>query len=599
MIDISHIRNFSIIAHVDHGKSTLADRLLERTGVINKRSIRPQFLDKMELERERGITIKAQAVRMEYTQPELGQYIFNMIDTPGHVDFSYEVSRSLSACEGALLVVDAVQGVEAQTLANTYLAVEGSLELIIVINKIDLPGSRPKEVIKEIENLIGIDARGAILASAKESIGIENILDAIVKHIHPPKGSLNKPLRALIFDSWFDNYRGVILLVRLVDGEIFKNSMFEIASTGAQYEIEELGVFSPDPTPKAKLSAGEVGYIIPGIKNLKETRVGDTILNPKDKALPLSGFKKVLPNVYAGIYPVRSEDFKKLKQAIDKLSLNDASFTAEAETSRALGLGFRFGFLGLLHMEIVQERLEREYKLDLITTSPTVEYLIHLKGGTAKEISNPSDMPYLHTIDTIEEPYLLTTIYTPEEFVGSIMTLCEERRATQKDIAYPSASRVVLKYEIPLSEIILDFHDRLKSISRGYASMDYEPIGYKHSDLVRLDIMVNRELVDAFSLLVSREKAYQRARMLVDKLKGIIPKQLFDVAIQATIGSRVIARQSISPLRKNVTAKCYGGDITRKRKLLEKQKEGKKRLKMIGNVEIPQEAFLAVLKMEK
>ena len=599
MTNTPTIRNFSIIAHVDHGKSTLADRLLERTGLVNVRTMRPQFLDRLEIERERGITIKAQTVRMPYTHPELGLFLLNMIDTPGHVDFGYEVSRSLAACEGALLLVDASQGVEAQTLANAYLAVDQGLEVVLVINKIDLPSARPEDVRTEVENLLGLDASNAILASAKEGVGIEAILDALVRRIPPPKGTLENPLQALIFDSWFDSYRGVILLVRVFEGTLTPNTAVEIASSGEHFQIEELGVFQPDAIPSSQLGSGEVGYVILGIKEILKARVGDTLIDPKRRAAALPGFRTIQPNVYAGVFPVRSDDLGKLRHSLEKLSLNDASIQIEPETSRALGFGFRLGFLGMLHMEIVQERLEREYGLDLVITSPTVKYRAFLVDGNILEISNPSDLPPPNKVERIEEPFLNLTVYTPEVYLGQVLKLLEEKRGVQKGITYPSALRVVLTYEIPLAEIIMDFHDRLKSLSRGYASMDYAFLGYKPSDLVKLDILVNQESVDALSLLVPRSKAYTKARALVDTLKTTIPRQLFEVAIQASIGSRVIARSSVSALRKNVTAKCYGGDITRKRKLLEKQKEGKKRLKMVGNVEIPQEAFLAVLKMEK
>ncbi|MDY7017587.1 MAG: translation elongation factor 4 [Nitrospirota bacterium] len=599
MTNTPTIRNFSIIAHVDHGKSTLADRLLERTGLVNVRTMRPQFLDRLEIERERGITIKAQTVRMPYAHPELGLFLLNMIDTPGHVDFGYEVSRSLAACEGALLLVDASQGVEAQTLANAYLAVDQGLEVVLVINKIDLPSARPEDVRAEVENLLGLDASNAILASAKEGVGIEAILDALVRRIPPPKGTLENPLQALIFDSWFDSYRGVILLVRVFEGTLTPNTAVEIASSGEHFQIEELGVFQPDAIPSSQLGSGEVGYVILGTKEILKARVGDTLIDPKRRAAGLPGFRTIHPNVYAGVFPVRSDDLSKLRHSLEKLSLNDASIQVEPETSRALGFGFRLGFLGMLHMEIVQERLEREYGLDLVITSPTVKYRAFLVDGNILEISNPSDLPPPNKVERIEEPFLDLTVYTPEVYLGQVLKLLEEKRGVQKGITYPSPLRVVLAYEIPLAEIIVDFHDRLKSLSRGYASMDYTFLGYKPSDLLKLDILVNQESVDALSLLVPQSKAYTKGRALVDTLKSTIPRQLFEVVIQASIGSRVIARNSVSALRKNVTAKCYGGDITRKRKLLEKQKEGKKRLKMVGNVEIPQEAFLAVLKMEK
>lgn len=599
MNQTQRIRNFAIIAHVDHGKSTLADRLLERTGLVNSRTMRPQFLDRLEIERERGITIKAQTVKMPYEHPRMGPVVLNMIDTPGHVDFSYEVSRSLAACEGALLLIDASQGVEAQTLANAYLAVDQGLEIVVAINKIDLPSARPEEVREEVQGLLGLDASEAIMVSAKEGIGIEEILDAIVCKIPPPKGDPKAPLRALIFDSWFDPYRGVILLVRVFEGSLSQSATVEMASSGEILSIEELGVFQPEPKPIPFLEAGEVGYVILGIKEIQKARVGDTLVDPKRRAMPLPGFRTIQPNVYAGVFPVNSDDLTKLRQSLEKLVLNDASIQVEPETSRALGMGFRLGFLGMLHMEIVQERLEREYGLELVITSPTVRYRAFLKDGGLVEISNPSELPPPNKIDRIEEPFVSLSVYTPETYLGPILKLLEEKRGVQKGITYPSPSRVVLTYDVPLAEIIMDFHDRLKSLSRGYASMDYAFIGYKPSNLVKLDILVNQDSVDALSLLVPENKAYQKARSLVDALKETIPRQLFEVAIQAAIGSRVIARNTVSALRKNVTAKCYGGDITRKRKLLEKQKEGKKRLKMVGNVEIPQEAFLAVLKMEK
>lgn len=593
------IRNFAIIAHVDHGKSTLADRLLERTGLVTSRTMRPQFLDRLEIERERGITIKAQTVKMPYNHPQMGPIILNMIDTPGHVDFGYEVSRSLAACEGALLLIDASQGVEAQTLANAYLAADQGLEIVLAINKIDLPSARPEEVREEVQGLLGLDASEAIMVSAKEGIGIEETLDALVRKIPSPKGDPDAPLRALIFDSWFDPYRGVILLVRVFDGSLSPNIPVEMASTGEAFLIEELGVFQPDPQPIQLLSAGDVGYVILGIKEIQKARVGDTLIDPKRRAKALPGFRTIQPNVYAGVFPVNSDDLTKLRQSLEKLVLNDASIQVEPETSKALGMGFRLGFLGMLHMEIVQERLEREYGLDLVITSPTVRYRAFLKDGSLVEISNPSELPPLNKIDRIEEPFINISVYTPEAYLGPILKLLEEKRGLQRGITYPSPSRVVLTYDMPLAEIIMDFHDRLKSLSRGYASMDYAFIGYRPSKLLKLDILVNQESVDALSLLVPESKAYQKARSLVDALKQTIPRQLFEVAIQAAIGSRVIARNTVPALRKNVTAKCYGGDITRKRKLLEKQKEGKKRLKMVGNVEIPQEAFLAVLKMEK
>ena len=593
------IRNFSIIAHIDHGKSTLADRLLEYTGAVPPNKMREQFLDRMDIERERGITIKAQTVRLTYKADDGEEYILNIIDTPGHVDFTYEVSRSLAACEGALLVVDATQGVEAQTIANVYLALEHDLEIIPVINKIDLPSADPEKVKREIEEVIGIDASEAILASAKLGIGTKEILEAIVKKVPPPKGDVNKPLKALIFDSWYDPYKGVVTAIRVIDGRIKKGMKILLMSTGKVFEVEEVGVFAPDAVEVDELSAGEVGYITAGIKNVRDTRVGDTITdasNPTKESFP--GFKQVKPMVFAGLYPVDPEDYPALREALDKLKLNDASLSYEPESSAALGYGFRCGFLGTLHMEIVRERLEREFGLRLIITAPTVVYKVVKKGGEEIFIENPSDLPDMAEIEHIEEPYVLATVITPSEFVGGIMNLFLERRGIQKRMEYMEGGRVIMEYEVPLAEILVDFYDSLKSISRGYASMDYELIGYKKSDLVKLDILINGKPVDALSVIVHKDKAYYKGRELAKKLKEIIPRQLFEVAIQAAIGRKIIARETVKPLRKDVLAKCYGGDVTRKRKLLEKQKEGKKRMKMIGRVEIPQEAFLAVLKRD-
>ena len=587
------IRNFSIIAHIDHGKSTLADRILEFTGAVSEREMREQFLDKMELERERGITIKAQTVKIEYNG-----HILNLIDTPGHVDFMYEVSRSLAACEGALLVVDATQGVEAQTLANVYLAIDNDLEIIPVINKIDLPNADPERVKKEIEEVIGLDASNAILASAKEGIGIKEILDRIIEVIPPPKGNPEAPLKALIFDSWYDSYQGVVALIRVVDGKIKKGQKIKFMSTGKECEVLKLGIYSPYAKEVDEIPTGDVGFVITGIKDIKDIRVGDTITNSRNPALkPLPGFRKVKPMVFAGIYPVKSDDYQELRDSLEKLALNDSSFTFEPETSQALGFGFRCGFLGLLHMEIIQERLEREYGIDIITTAPTVIYKVHTKKGEVIEIHNPSELPNPNLIEYIEEPYILATIHSPPEYIGGILKLCEEKRGIQKDLKYLNSGRIVAEYELPLNEIVLDFYDRLKSVSRGYASMDYTFSGYKKSDLVKLDILINGKPVDALSVIVHRDNAYYKGRDLCNKLKEIIPRQLFEVVIQAAIGSKIIARTTIKPLRKNVLAKCYGGDVTRKRKLLEKQKEGKKRMKEIGNVNVPQEAFLAVLKV--
>ncbi len=592
-----YIRNFSIIAHVDHGKSTLADRILEFTGTVTERDMTEQFLDQMELERERGITIKAQAVRINYKSDDGITYEFNLIDTPGHVDFSYEVSRSLQACEGALLVVDASQGVEAQTVAHAYLAADSGLELVPVINKIDLPAADPERVKKEIEEVIGISAEDAVLASAKEGIGTKDILEAIVKKIPPPRGDSKNPLKALIFDSWFDSYQGVVMLVRVFEGKIRLGMKIQLMSTGKSYEVKKLGIFSPRATEVGELSAGEVGFVTAAIKEISEAKVGDTItdaLRPTDK--PLSGFRVMKPMVFSGLYPIDPGEYDKLRDALEKLRLNDSSFIYEPETSLALGFGFRCGFLGLLHMEIVRERLEREFHLELISTAPTVIYRITDTKGEVSYVDNPSKLLSSEKIELMEEPYVLVTIHTPSTYLGGIFDLCEKRRGTQKNIKYITQDRVIVEYELPLSEIMFDFFDKLKSVSRGYASMDYELIGYKESDLVKLDILINGDPVDALSIIVHREKAYERGKELVEKLRKLIPRQLFEVALQAAIGNRVIARETVKPVRKDVTAKCYGGDVTRKRKLLEKQKEGKKRLKQIGKIEIPQEAFLAVLK---
>ena len=595
---IENIRNFSIIAHIDHGKSTLSDRLLEFTGTITVREKKDQFLDKMELERERGITIKAQTARLVYKAQDGREYILNLIDTPGHVDFSYEVSRSLAACEGAILVVDASQGVEAQTLAHLYTAVDVGLEVFPVLNKIDLPAAEPDRVKKEIEDVAGISAKDAVLASAKEGIGIREILESIVAMIPAPEGDINKPLKALLFDSWYDTYLGVIILVRVFDGVIKKGVKIKFVSTGKVFDVDKVGVFAPHTIEKTELSPGEVGFVIAGIKEVGETKIGDTVtdaLNPTDT--PLTGFKTVKPMVFSGLYPVDSSEYENLKEAVEKLKLNDASFTYEPETSLALGFGFRCGFLGLLHMEIIQERLEREYGLNLITTAPTVSYRVTKTGGEIVFVDTPIKLPPVQYIEKIEEPYITATIHLPNEYLGAILGLCEARRGIQREIKYITSIRVMVEYEIPLNEVVLDFYDRLKSLSKGYASMDYEYLDYREADLVKMDILLNSEPVDALSIIVPRERAYYRGKELVEKMKGIIHRQMFEIVIQAAIGSKVIARETVKALRKNVTAKCYGGDITRKRKLLEKQKEGKKRMKQVGNVEIPQEAFLAVLKI--
>jgi GTP-binding protein LepA len=593
---MQRIRNFAIIAHIDHGKSTLADRLLEFTGAVNLGGKMGQILDSMDLERERGITIKAHAVRLNWKAQDGETYILNLIDTPGHVDFSYEVSRSLACCEGSLLVVDATQGVEAQTVANAYLAIDHNHEIIPVINKIDLPQADPERVKKQIEDILGIDSSEAILASAKEGIGTKEILEAIVKRIPPPKGDPKAPLRAMIFDSWFDNYLGVIILVRVFDGKIKPGMKIKLMATSKEYEVQRLGILTPFPKDIEVLSAGEVGFIIAGIKNISDTKIGDTVTLAETPASePLPGFREVKPMVFCGLYPVQTNQYEELKSALEKLRLNDSSFFFEPETSAALGFGFRCGFLGLLHMEIIKERLEREFNLSLISTAPTVRYKIVDKKGEYL-IDNPSKIPKIY--ERIEEPFMKVSIIVPEEFVGEILKLCQERRGIQKEFSYITKERVLLIYEMPLNEILWDFYDKLKSLSKGYASMDYEFIGYRPSELVKLDILINGEPVDALSVIVHKDKAYWKGRSIAQKLRTVIPRQLFEVIIQAAIGGKVIARESIAPLKKNVLAKCYGGDVTRKKKLLEKQKEGKKRMKQIGRVEIPQEAFLSVLKVE-
>ncbi|ACL70034.1 translation elongation factor 4 [Halothermothrix orenii] len=589
-MDTSHIRNFCIIAHIDHGKSTLADRLLEYTGTISDREMQDQVLDKMDLERERGITIKAQAVRLNYKGYEL-----NLIDTPGHVDFTYEVSRSLAACEGALLVVDASQGVEAQTLANIYLALEHDLEIIPVINKIDLPSADPERVKEQLIE-IGLEVDNVILTSAKEGTGIQDVLDAIVELVPPPENTVNRPLRALVFDSFYDSYQGVVAYVRIVNGEISPGDKIMMMSNQKTYEVDELGIFVPDMKTVNKLRAGDVGYVIAGIKDVKNCRVGDTItLSNKPAESPLPGYKKVKPMVFSGLYPTDSNDYELLKDALEKLQLNDASLSFEPETSEALGFGFRCGFLGLLHMEIIQERLEREYGLNLVVTAPSVNYRINTVDGEKLEIENPAEFPEQQQIESIEEPFVRAEIYLPEEFVGQAMELCQDNRGEFKDMQYVDRDRVSLIYEIPLSELITDFFNQLKSKTRGYATLDYEFKGYKESNLVKLDILINGEVVDALSCIVHRDSAEARGRSLIRKLKKLIPRQMFEVPIQAAIGNKIIARVNIKALRKNVLQKCYGGDVTRKRKLLEKQKEGKKRMKKVGKVEIPQKAFMAVL----
>lgn len=594
-----NIRNFCIIAHIDHGKSTLADRILEMTGAVAKRDMEDQLLDNMELERERGITIKLQAVRMNYKAEDGQEYRLNLIDTPGHVDFNYEVSRSLAACEGALLVVDAAQGIEAQTLANAYLAVENDLELIPVINKIDLPNADPEAVMEQIEEVLGIDASEAILVSAKTGQGVKEVLEAVVHLIPPPEGDRDESLQALIFDSRFDAYKGAIPYVRVMNGEVKKGTRIEMMGTEKSFDVAEVGVFTPQPKLVDKLSAGDVGYIAASIKNVKDTQVGDTVTNadaPADEPLP--GYRKAMSMVYCGIYPIENNDYDNLKDALDKLALNDSALEYEPETSAALGFGFRCGFLGLLHMEIFEERLEREYNLDLITTAPSVDYMVYQTNGEIRHISNPSDMPEIQKIDHLEEPFVKATIMSPKDYIGSIMELVQERRGVFRNMEYISTTRVMLTYDVPLSEVIYDFFDQLKSRTRGYASLDYEFAGYRKSDLVKLDILVNGDLVDALSAIVHKDNAYRRGRQLTEKLRKLIPRQLFEVSIQAAIGNKVIARESVKALRKNVIEKCYGGDISRKRKLLEKQKEGKKRMKQMGNVEIPQEAFMAVLQLE-
>ena len=599
-MDPKQIRNFSIIAHIDHGKSTLADRILQLTGAVSERDMEDQLLDDMDLERERGITIKAHAVRLDYISRDGRKYVLNLIDTPGHVDFSYEVSRSLSACEGALLVVDASQGVEAQTLANTYLALDNNLELVPVLNKIDLPSAEPERIKEQVENIIGLDASEAVLASAKTGVGVEDILEAIIKKVPAPNGDPTKPFKALIFDSWYDSYRGVIVLFRVIDGSIKKGTKIKFLNTGREYLVETIGVNRPRPTPIDVLSVGEVGFLTASIKTVADVQIGDTITeaaNPTTEPFP--GFQEVKPMVFAGLYPTDSAQYEDLRDAMDKLRLNDASFFYEPESSSALGFGFRCGFLGLLHMEIIQERLEREFNLDLITTAPGVRYRVTTTAGETLEIDSPAAMPDTGNIASIEEPFIEATILTSDNFLGGILPLLDEKRGVQKKFEYISDTRVMLVYNLPLNEIVLDFYDRLKSVSKGYASLDYHLIGYRDGDLVKLDMLVSGEPVDALSLILHRSNAALKGRAVAAKMKELIPRQLFEVPIQAAIGNKVIARETVKAMGKNVLAKCYGGDISRKRKLLEKQKEGKKRMKKVGRVEIPQEAFLAVLKVSE
>jgi GTP-binding protein LepA len=597
--ETQRIRNFSIIAHIDHGKSTLADRLLEFTGTLSDREKQAQFLDNMDLERERGITIKAQSVRLQYKADDGHTYQLNLIDTPGHVDFSYEVSRSLAACEGALLVVDASQGVEAQTLANVYLAIENNLEIVPVFNKIDLPGADVDRVRREVEDVIGLDCEHAIAASAKAGIGIKEICEAVVARVPPPKGDPEAPLRALVFDSWYDSYRGAMVMVRVFEGTLRLGQKIRMMATKADYEVTELGVNAPFPVRVDELGPGEVGFVSASIKSVHDTKVGDTITDlRRPAAKPLSGFQDVKPMVFSGIFPTDSDKYGELRDALEKLHLNDAAFVFEPDTSAALGFGFRCGFLGLLHMEVVQERLEREYNLDLITTAPSVVYKVVKKDGTELSVENPSKLPDPVYIDHIEEPYFKVSIHVPSDYVGAVLKLCQERRGIQQGIQYASETRVIITYELPLGEVLFDFYDKLKSATKGYASMDYELIGYRPENLVKLDMLVNGDAIDALSAIVQRDKAPFIGRQLASKLKEIVPRQQYEVAIQAAVGGKIVARETVKAMRKDVTAKCYGGDITRKRKLLEKQKEGKKRMKSVGSVDIPQEAFHAILKVD-
>ncbi|MDX2171177.1 MAG: translation elongation factor 4 [Deltaproteobacteria bacterium] len=595
---LNRIRNFSIIAHIDHGKSTLADRLMEATGTITDRERQAQLLDSMDLERERGITIKASAVRMRYKARDGETYLLNLIDTPGHVDFGYEVSRSLSACEGAVLVVDAAQGVEAQTLANVYQALDNNLEILPVINKIDLPSAEPERVKNEIEDTIGLDASEAVLASAKAGIGIDEVLEGVVRVVPPPKGDAAAPLKALIFDSWFDPYHGVVAVIRVFDGTIKKDDPILLMSNGAKFQVTQVGVFAPRPAKTEELGPGEVGFFSAAIKDIHDAKIGDTVTSSaRPTAAPFPGFKTVKPMVFSGLYPTESTQYEPLRDAMEKLRLNDSAFSYEPENSIALGFGFRCGFLGLLHMDIVRERLEREFSLSLIATAPTVAYRVTTTRGETMMVDSPAKLPEEGSIEQIEEPYILASIHVPENYLGGVLKLCEEKRGRQKTMRYLGLTRVVVEYELPLNEVVLDFHDRLKSVSKGYASLDYEFIDMRPGDLVKLDVRVNGDPVDAMSLIVHRDRAYQRGREVIETMKEMIPRQMFEVVLQAAIGAKIIARETVKALRKNVTAKCYGGDISRKRKLLERQKEGKKRMKQVGSVEIPQEAFLAVLKV--
>jgi GTP-binding protein LepA len=593
------IRNFSIIAHIDHGKSTLADRILEKTKALTAREMKEQLLDSMDLERERGITIKLNSVQLKYQAKDGEEYIFHLIDTPGHVDFTYEVSRSLAACEGAVLVVDAAQGIEAQTLANVYLALDNNLEILPVINKIDLPAADPERVRQEVEDVIGLDASEAVLASAKAGIGIEEILEQVVEKVPAPVGDPDKPLQALIFDSLYDSYRGVVAYIRVMEGTVKVGDKIKMMATGKEFEVNDVGVFTPKPTSTKELTVGDVGYLTAAIKNVGDTRVGDTITgakNPAEKALP--GYRRLNPMVYCGLYPIDSAKYNDLREALERLELNDSALQYEPETSQALGFGFRCGFLGLLHMEIIQERIEREFKIDLITTAPSVIYNVHLTDGEEVKVDNPSMMPDPQKVDKVEEPYVKATMMVPNDYVGAVMELCQGKRGNFIDMQYMDETRVNIVYDIPLAEIVYDFFDQLKSSTKGYASFDYELIGYKESKLVKMDILLNAEQVDALSFIVHRDFAYDRGKVIVDKLRELIPRQQFEVPIQAAIGQKIVARSTIKAIRKNVLAKCYGGDISRKRKLLEKQKEGKKRMKQVGSVEVPQEAFMAVLKMD-